>query len=133
MAPVAASATGVTKSQEASKTIGIVQNFLSLCDPGNPKTGNRGYPACEHDEIVLHDVGHVFNVHAPRASQTHDKYSMYSIMPRTNRITPGETVFHALNRDVGRQRYLAGWPRRRFGRLGLREANLKYVCSKFLL
>ena len=28
---------------------------------------------------------------------------------------------------------MAGWPRRRFGRLGLRAAQLQYACSKFLL
>ena len=28
------------------------------------KLGRVGY-SCEHDEIVLHDVGHVFNVLAP--------------------------------------------------------------------
>ncbi len=36
------------------------------------KLGRVGY-SCEHDEIVLHDVGHVFNVLAPRAAQTHDQ------------------------------------------------------------
>ena len=32
------------KSQEASKAMGSVQNFLSRCDRGSPKTGNRGHP-----------------------------------------------------------------------------------------
>ncbi len=42
------------------------------CAPPRITKSRVGY-SCEHDEIVLHDVGHVFNVLAPRAAQTQDR------------------------------------------------------------